>query len=157
MVRNGSMALLRAVSGSMQKNHQFDITSEDNVYKVQDRDTDYYHLVICAESSFKQQELLHQAMNMQITDSSQNIDPNLDQKIIDITNVNRLIKTHASFFKTHFIKYNENKKKDKILTDEITKMVLSLGKSGFKYIAKNDSEIELKIKNAFEDFDKTRE
>ena len=94
-------------------------------------------------------------MNIQTTDASQNIDPNLDQKIIDITNVNRLIKTHASFFKTHFIKYNENKK-DKILTDEITKMVLSLGKSGFKYIAKNDSEIELKIKNAFEDFDNTR-
>ena len=94
-------------------------------------------------------------MNIQTADASQNIDHNLDQKIIDITNVNRLIKTHASFFKTHFIKYNENKK-DKILTEEITKMVMSLGKSGFKFIAKNDSEIEAKINNTFEDFDQIR-
>ena len=94
-------------------------------------------------------------MNIETADASQNIDHNLDQKIIDITNVNRLIKTHASFFKTHFIKYNENKK-DKILTEEITKMVMSLGKSGFKFIAKNDSEIEAKINNAFEDFDQIR-
>ena len=149
------MALLRAVAGSMQMYHHFDITSVNNVYKEQDRDTDYYHLVVCAESSVKQQELLHAAMNHQTTDESQNFDPNLDQKIIDITNANRLIKSHASFFKTHFIKYNENKK-DKILTDEITKMVMSLGKSGFKFIAKNDTEIEAKIKSAFEDFEKTR-
>lgn len=80
-------------------------------------------------------------MNIKTIDESKITDPKVDQKIIDITNINRLIKTHASFFKTHFIKYNENKK-DKILTEEITKIVLSLGKSGFKFIAKNDSEIE---------------
>ena len=91
-------------------------------------------------------------MNLNSTDAK---DPDLQTKINDITNINRLIKTHANFFKTHFIKYNENKK-DKILTEEITKIVLSLGKSGFKFIAKNYSEIETKIKNGFTDFDKSR-
>lgn len=88
-------------------------------------------------------------------DGAEAKDPNLEAKITDITNTNRLIKTYAKYFKTHFIKYNENKK-DKILTEEITKIVLSLGKSGFKFIAKNDSEIETKINNAFNDFDKCR-
>lgn len=91
-------------------------------------------------------------MNLASADS---VDPDLQKKITDITNINRLIKTYAKYFKTHFIKYNENKK-DKILTEEITKIVLSLGRSGFKFIAKNDSEIETKIKNALNDFEKCR-
>ena len=47
------MALLRAVAGSMLKYHDYDVTSTRNAEAVQDGDTDYYHLVICAESSVK--------------------------------------------------------------------------------------------------------
>ena len=80
-------------------------------------------------------------MNKSVKDESDNVDPNAIQKIIDITNINRLIKTHASFFKTHFIKFNECKPKDNLLTEEITKIIMSLGKNGYKYIAKNGSQI----------------
>ena len=56
---------------------------------------------------------------------SQTQDPDLAQKLIDISDINRLMKKHAKFFKMHLIKYNENKK-DKILTEEITKIVMVL-------------------------------
>lgn len=55
----------------------------------------------------------------------------------------------------HLIKYNENKK-DKILTDEITKIVMVLNQHGFKYIAKDHQEIENKIKHSIKDFDQVR-
>ena len=88
-------------------------------------------------------------------DESLEHDLEVQQKLTDITDINRLIKKHATYFKTHFIKYNENKK-DKILTEEITKIVMVLNQHGFKYIAKDHSEIEGKIKNSIRDFDNIR-
>ena len=82
-------------------------------------------------------------------------DPDLAQKLIDISDMNRLMKKHAKFFKMHLIKYNENKK-DKILTEEITKIVMVLNQHGFKYIAKDHLEIESKIKHSISNFDQVR-
>lgn len=82
-------------------------------------------MVICAESTVKQEENhLKSAFNYSQNDSIAH-DLEVTQKLTDITDINRLIKKHASYFKTHFIKYNENKK-DKILTEEITKIVMVL-------------------------------
>ena len=51
MVREGSMALLRALTVSLDVNHGADIC--DYMEHQQDDLTHYYHMVICAESSIK--------------------------------------------------------------------------------------------------------
>ena len=61
MVSDGSMALLRAITGSLDKNYNYNIL-DDNILRhsggnnittdiIKDREVDYYHLVVCAEST----------------------------------------------------------------------------------------------------------
>ena len=53
MVRDGSMALLRALTVSLDDNYGIDICDHKN--HQQDDQTLYYHLVICAESTVRQE------------------------------------------------------------------------------------------------------
>ena len=64
-------------------------------------------------------------------------DPLALQKISEINDMNWVINSRAGFFKTHFIKYNDNK--DETLTKEISVMISNLAENGHMYIAKNSS------------------
>lgn len=146
------MALLRALTVSLEVNSGADIC--DYADHQVDEHTHYYHMVICAESTVKQEENILRAAAKDILDESALEDPQKEAKLDDINDVNRLIKKKAKNFKTHFIKYNNNK--DKQLTEEITSLILVLNQHGFKYVAKDHSEISLKIKTALESFNGIR-
>ena len=88
--------------------------------KFKDEEVDYYHLVLMSES-------------MEINKKNEIIE--------DINDVNRVIRKNAAFFKTHFIKINNDYKKDKVLTDDIQRMILALNTAGYKFIAKDSNEI----------------
>lgn len=47
MMRDGSMAMLRALTICMKLN--YNISIDDNQELVQDECVDYYHLVVCSE------------------------------------------------------------------------------------------------------------
>ena len=97
MIRDGSMGLLRALTISQDIHYDADILDNCSM-KIKDEVVDYYHLVLMTESM----EIDHK------------------KKIIeDINDVNRVIRKNAAFFKTHFIKVNNDYKKDKVLTEEI--------------------------------------
>lgn len=113
------MGLLRALTISQDIHYEADILDNASL-KFKDEDVDYYHLVLMSES-------------MEISQKKQIIE--------DINDVNRVIRKNAAFFKTHFIKVNNDNKKDKVLTDEIQRMIIALNTDGYKYIAKDSSEI----------------
>lgn len=135
MIRDGSMALLRALTISKDMHYDSDLLDNTSLI-FKDEEVDYYHLVLMSESM----EINHK------------------KKIIeDINDVHRVIRKNAAFFKTHFIKVNNDNKKDKILTDEIQSMILALNTDGYKFIAKDSSEIYQKIQNAVNIFNSMRD
>ena len=59
MVSDGSMALLRAITGSLEKNYNYNILEGANDVGddvIKDEEVEYYHLVVCSESTVTQLE-----------------------------------------------------------------------------------------------------
>ena len=150
---------------AIQGDEEFDEKDAEN---FKDTQLDLFHLVICSDLEMElrasgavdtvvqtelgeeEQDISEQSQTLQQVKAGKEA----TKKIQQINDVNKLLKRHAKYFHTSFIKYNDGQDDD--FTQQILKIVQKLDSNGDILPCKNATKLKQRIDKKLNMFDNLR-